>query len=129
MLLSNLFMNNKIRYKNSSQSSNEKKIDLNSGSAYWSMEGNNVQFTWFDVPPNTRFSIHKHESEQITYVLEGELFFKSENSIYKLAAGDCMLIPGNIDHEAWTGAMPAKAIDAWSPVNKHFTANENSLNT
>jgi quercetin dioxygenase-like cupin family protein len=121
-------MNDKIRYKNSGQSSNEKKIDFNSGSAYWSIEGTNVQFTWFDVPANTSFSTHKHESEQITYVLEGELFFKSENSIYKLSAGDCILIPGNIDHEAWTGAMPAKAIDAWSPVNKQFTTNENSLN-
>lgn len=121
-------MNKKIRYKNSSQSSGEKKIDFNSGSAYWSIEGNSVQFTWFDVPANTSFSTHKHESEQITYVLEGELFFKSENSIYKLSAGDCILIPGNIDHEAWTEALPAKAIDAWSPVNKHFTANENFLN-
>lgn len=121
-------MNNKIRYKNSSQSSGEKKIDFNSGSAYWSIEGNSVQFTWFDVPANTSFSTHKHESEQITYVLEGELFFKSENSIYKLSAGDCILIPGNIDHEAWTEALPAKAIDAWSPANKHFTANENFLN-
>jgi quercetin dioxygenase-like cupin family protein len=121
-------MNNKIRYKNSSQSSNEKKIDFNSRSEYWSIEGDSVQFTWFDVPANTSFLTHKHESEQITYVLEGELFFKSEDSIYKLSAGDCVLIPGNIDHEAWTEAMPAKAIDAWSPVNKHFTANATSLN-
>lgn len=121
-------MKNKIRYKNSVQSSNEKKIDFNSGSAYWSIEGNNVQFTWFDVPANTSFSTHKHESEQITYVLEGELFFKSEDSIYKLSAGDCILIPGDVDHEAWTGALPAKAIDAWSPVNQHFSANENFLN-
>lgn len=121
-------MKNKIRYRNSGQSPNEKKIDLNSGSAYWSIEGSSVQFTWFDVPANTSFPTHKHESEQITYVLEGELFFKSENSIYKLSPGDCILIPANIDHEAWTEAMSAKAIDAWSPVNKHFTANETSLN-
>ena len=121
-------MNNKIRYKSSGQSSNEKQVDFNSGSACWSIEGSCVQFTCFDVPANTSFSIHKHESEQITYVLEGELFFRSENSIYKLSAGDCLLIPGNIDHEAWTGAVPAKAIDAWSPVNKHFATNENSLN-
>ena len=118
-------MNNKIRYTNSIQSSNEKKIDFNSGSAYWSIEGNSVQFTWFDVPANTSFSIHKHDSEQITYVLEGELFFKSDNSIYKLSAGDSILIPANVEHEAWTAAMPAKAIDAWSPVNKHFTAMKN----
>jgi len=121
-------MNNTITYRNNEQASSEKKIDFNSGSAYWSIEGGSVQLTWFDVPANTSFSPHKHESEQITYVLQGELFFKSGNAIYKLSAGDCILIPGNIDHEAWTGAVPAKAIDAWSPVNKHFAANENSLN-
>ena len=121
MLLSLLFMNNKIIYRNNQQSLNEKKIDAGSGSAFWSLEGTNVQFTWFDVPSNTKFPSHKHESEQVTYVLEGELFFKSENSIYKLSAGDCIFIPGNIDHEVWTGNIPAKAVDAWSPINSFYT--------
>ena len=113
-------MNNKIRYRNNEHSLSEKKIDATSGASFWSIEGTNVQFTWFDVPADTNFSAHKHESEQITYVLEGELFFKSENSVYKLSAGDCIFSPGNVDHEVWTGPVPVKAIDAWSPVNKTY---------
>ena len=67
------------------------------------------------------------DSEQITYVLEGELFFKSEDTVYKLSKGDCILVPGNIDHEAWTEKSSARAIDAWSPVNQVYTANKKSL--
>jgi len=125
MLLSYQPMNNKIKYRNKVQFQNEKSVDARSGSAFWSIEGNNVQFTWFDVPANTKFSTHRHESEQITYVLEGELFFRSENSIYKLSTGDCILIPGNTDHEVWTGSVPVRAVDAWSPINKLFSNKSN----
>ena len=59
----------------------DKNIDPVSGSAFWSIEGDNVQFTWFDVPANTSFSNHVHNSEQVTYVLDGQLFFKAGNSV------------------------------------------------
>jgi len=121
MLLSNQYMNNKIIYRNNKQSQNEKNVDPGSGSSFWSIEGINVQFTWFDVPANTNFSSHKHESEQVTYVLDGVLFFRSEDLVYKLSKGDCILIPGNTDHEVWTENIPAKAVGAWSPVNNLYT--------
>ena len=120
-------MSDKIIYRNNKQSLINKNVDAATGSDFSSMEGKKVQLTWFDVPPNTNFSNHKHESEQITYILEGELFFKSEDTVYKLSKGDCILVPGNIDHEVWTEKSSAKAIDAWSPVNKVYS-NKNSLN-
>ena len=120
-------MSNKVTYRNNKQFVDNKNIDASTGSQFWSMEGKNVQFTWFDVPANTNFPNHKHDSEQITYVLEGELFFKSEDSVYKLSKGDCILIPENIEHEVWTEKSPVKAVDAWSPVNKVYTTTKNSL--
>ena len=120
-------MSNKIIYRNNKQSLINKNVNATTGSEFWSMEGKNVQFTWFDVPANTNFPNHKHDSEQITYVLEGELFFKSEDSVYKLSKGDCIQVPGNTGHEVWTEKSSAKAIDAWSPVNKVYTSNKNSL--
>jgi len=120
-------MNNKIIYKNSGRSQNEKNVDERSGSAFWSIEGKNVQFTWFEVPANTNFPTHNHESEQITYVLEGELFFRSGDQSYKLSTGDCILIPGNTDHEVWTENIAVKAVDAWSPINKLYSRIEKNL--
>ena len=121
-------MSNKIKYRYNKQSSINKNVDAATGSEFWSMEGKNVQFTWFDVPANTNFPNHKHESEQITYVLEGELLFKSGDTVYRLAKGDCILVPGNIEHEVWTEKSSAKAIDAWSPANNIYANNKNSLN-
>ena len=120
-------MSNKIIYRYNKQSSINKNVQPATGSEFWSLEGKSVQFTWFEIPANTNFPNHKHDSEQITYVLEGELFFKSEDSVYKLSTGDCILVPGNIDHEVWTEKSPAKAIDAWSPVNKIYSVNKSSL--
>ena len=121
-------MSNKIIYRYNKQSSINKNVDAATGSEFWSLEGKSVQFTWFEIPANTNFPNHKHDSEQITYVLEGELFFKSEDAVYKLSTGDCILVPGNINHEVWTEKSPAKAIDTWSPVNKVYTVNKSSLN-
>lgn len=115
-------MPNKIIYRNKEQYVNDKKIDPISGSNFWSLKGSTLQFTWFDVPANTNFPAHKHTSEQITYVLEGDLFFKTHSSIYKLSAGDCIYIPGNIVHEVWTENIPVKAVDAWSPVNNAYSS-------
>ena len=115
-------MEKKILYRNNNEGGPSIKTDESSGSFFWSIEGKNLQFTWFDVPPQTTFPNHKHESEQVTYVLDGELFFESENIVYKLLKGDCIIIPGNVDHKVWTETLSAKAIDAWSPVNKLYAS-------
>lgn len=97
--------------------------DKETGSLFWSIAGRQLQFTWFEVPPQTNFVEHKHDCEQITYVLEGELFFKVENEIYKLSPGDSILIPPGKEHSVWTESLPAKAVDAWSPVNEKYINN------
>jgi amino-acid N-acetyltransferase len=101
-----------------SRDSQNIKKDPETGSSFWSIEGKNLQFTWFEVPPNKKFPNHLHDSEQITYVLEGELFFELENAVYKLSGGDSIVIPGNKEHVVWTENSFAKAVDAWSPINE-----------
>jgi len=121
-------MNNKVVYRNSELNNRTVSVDAISGSEFWSIEGSNVQFTWFNVPANKRFEKHSHDSEQITYVLEGALYFKSGNAAYKLSKGDCILIPANTEHEVWTEKESAKAVDAWSPINENFSRKSNLLN-
>ncbi|MBL7723389.1 MAG: GNAT family N-acetyltransferase [Chitinophagaceae bacterium] len=96
------------------------KKDKETGADFWSINGKNLQFTWFEVPSQTKFAKHQHDSEQITYVLEGLLFFKIENNVYRLAVGDSIVIPSGKEHSVWTEDLPAKAVDAWSPVNEKY---------
>lgn len=47
--------------------------------------------------------LHKHENEQLTYILSGELLFwvGTEDSIpITLKAGDVLVIPSNVPHKA-----------------------------
>ena len=96
------------------------KKDKESNSDYWAIKGENLMLTYFEVPPDTKFATHKHESEQATYVLDGELFFEMENKIFRLTNGDSIIIPANKTHRVWTSVKFTKAIDAWSPVNEKY---------
>lgn len=96
------------------------KTDDETSSKYWSVRSERMSFTWFDVPPFTEFKNHKHFSEQITYVLEGELFFESNGTSYCLKQGDTIVIPSNVEHRVWTTAAGAKAVDSWTPAIEQY---------
>lgn len=93
------------------------QVDDATGAEYWSAKLNNLMFTWFTVPAKTNFQEHSHDSEQMTYVLEGALFFEVNHEIVCLRAGDFIAVPSNVIHRVWTEEERAVAIDAWSPVN------------
>jgi amino-acid N-acetyltransferase len=96
------------------------KFDEETQSKYWAISGENIMFTYFEVEPDKLFSEHIHESEQITYVLEGELYFEIGNSIYQIEKGESIVVPSNIPHKVWTAKQRAIAVDAWSKVNEKY---------
>ncbi|MBI3601027.1 MAG: GNAT family N-acetyltransferase [Nitrospinae bacterium] len=86
----------------------------------WAVGLEKAMLTYFEIEPNTRFSEHSHEAEQITMVIKGELTFAYEGKEVTLKVGDVIAIPSNAVHSAFTGANPCKAVDAWSPVRKEY---------
>ena len=98
----------------------EIKIDPETQSTYWVVKSKNLMFTYFEVLPNKTFASHSHESEQMTYVLEGKLFFDIDKKVYCVASGDLISIPSFKEHSVWTNAEGAKAVDSWSPVNNRY---------
>jgi quercetin dioxygenase-like cupin family protein len=86
-------------------------------SKYWAVRSENLMFTYFEVAPHKAFESHSHESEQMTYVLQGRLFFKIDEHVYVVGQGDLISIPSFKEHAVWTEADGATAVDAWSPVN------------
>jgi quercetin dioxygenase-like cupin family protein len=91
------------------------------GARFWSVSLTQTQLTYFEVGPNCRFDCHKHASEQITLVLEGELYFETSTRVDRIGAGEVIAIPSNVAHAVFTRAVGAKAVDAWSPVNEAYT--------
>ena len=93
------------------------------GAKMWGVALEKTELTFFEVEPNSRFEWHRHESEQITMVLEGALFFEMDDKTIQVEAGDVIAIPSNVLHAAYTKAKPVKAIDAWSPVLRNYPLN------
>lgn len=87
-----------------------------SGASMWAVALDKAMFTYFEVSPNCKFERHTHESEQITFVLEGELFFDICDKIYCIKSGEVIAVPSNIPHSVYTKEKQVKAVDAWSPV-------------
>lgn len=90
------------------------------GAAVWGVALDKTLLTYFEIDPNSEFVMHTHESEQITMVLEGELYFKLADKEIKVGAGEVIAMPSNVPHGAYTKDKPAKAVDAWSPVMEKY---------
>lgn len=93
-----------------------------SGSRYWSVSLERTMLSYFDVPAHTRFETHRHESEQITHVLEGELFFELGGEVVRVGAGETIGVFSDAPHAVFTEAGGARAVDAWSPVPPRYDA-------
>jgi len=63
------------------------------GAKMWAVGLEKAMLTYFEIEPNTRFSEHSHEAEQITMVIKGELTFAYEGKEVTLKSGDVIAIP------------------------------------
>ena len=94
------------------------------GARMWAVSLEHTMLTYFEVEPRSRFDSHSHESEQITMVLTGELFFEIGGVVHRVKAGEVIAIPSSVPHTVWTEESPVTAVDAWSPVMKKYGAVE-----
>src|SRR5262249_5066889 len=90
------------------------------GARMWAVALDRTMLTYFEVDANCRFESHSHESEQITMVLTGELFFEVRGVVHCVRPGDVMAIPTAVPHTVWTESAAVTAIDAWSPVMRKY---------
>ncbi len=110
-------MKDEIRVYNKDQLSLKPNVQ---GATMWAVALDKAMLTYFELEPETVFPEHSHKAEQITMILEGELTFVYDNREVTLREGDVIAIPSDLIHSAYTGNMPCKAVDAWSPVRKEF---------
>lgn len=58
---------------------------------------------------------HQHESEQITYILEGALKFELEGKVVVVRKGEVLTIPSNVPHRA-VALEDTVDLDVFSPI-------------
>src|SRR5579864_2205029 len=64
---------------------------------------------------------HHHESEQITYILEGALEFELEGRRVVVNAGEVLHIPSNVPHKA-VALEDTLDLDIFSPIRHDWLA-------
>src|SRR5215831_18689221 len=62
---------------------------------------------------------HHHESEQITYILEGALKFEIEGKEIVVRKGEVLSIPSNVPHRA-VALEDTLDLDIFSPIRKDW---------
>ena len=66
---------------------------------------------------------HWHESEQITYILEGALKFELEGTEVIVRKGETLTIPSNVPHRA-VALEDTIDLDIFSPIRKDWLTKE-----
>ncbi|RNF77727.1 cupin domain-containing protein [Streptomyces botrytidirepellens] len=62
---------------------------------------------------------HQHPHEQITHCLEGTLAVTVDSEVIVLEAGDSVVIPGGVEHEAHARTA-ARGFDVFHPVREDY---------
>jgi quercetin dioxygenase-like cupin family protein len=68
---------------------------------------------------------HHHESEQITYILEGALEFHLEGRQIVVYAGQVLRIPSNVPHKA-VALEDTLDLDIFSPIRRDWLSKDDA---
>jgi quercetin dioxygenase-like cupin family protein len=69
--------------------------------------------------------LHHHESEQITYILEGALKFELQGREVTVRAGEVLMIPSNVPHRA-VALEDTLDLDVFSPIRHDWLDRDDS---
>lgn len=64
----------------------------------------NLSITMVDIEPGRTTPEHSHDTDQVVYVLEGELLMSSGGVQERVAAGDLICIPAGEVHQHRSGS-------------------------
>ena len=80
------------------------------------VDGTRMTVTRYSFAPGGCFPDHVHDQEQITYLLGGRLTLVVGGEPHPLAAGDLIVIPSAIPHQAVAGPEGAEVLSIVSPA-------------
>jgi len=97
-------------------------VELVPGSNSHIVSSENITVSFLTQKPNAYFPPHRHESEQMMIVIDGEQDEIVEGKLYHLRKGDVIILPSNIEHGGYIPEAGCKAIDIFSPPREDLVA-------
>ncbi|WP_074406856.1 cupin domain-containing protein [Aquimarina megaterium] len=86
------------------------------------ISGEKIMFAKMKFKDGFRVPLHNHENEQITRVISGTIRFwfgEDKEQVMDLNAGDIIVIPPNLPHEALM-IGDVEEIDTWAPPRQDW---------
>jgi quercetin dioxygenase-like cupin family protein len=78
--------------------------------------GERMTLAIVDLEPNRTVPEHKHDNEQLGFVISGSITMRIGSEKRELHTGDTYTIPSNLPHEATAGREGATVVDAFAPL-------------
>ncbi|GAI93578.1 unnamed protein product [marine sediment metagenome] len=93
-------------------------VELVPGAKSHIVSAEKITLSFITMEPNSYFATHRHESEQMMIVVDGECDEIVEGRLYHIKKGDVILLPSNIEHGAYIYDKDCRAIDVFSPGSR-----------
>jgi quercetin dioxygenase-like cupin family protein len=81
--------------------------------------GEQGMIVWWQMKAGAHAAAHKHDNEQIAWMLKGKMEFRLGNERRSCGPGDVVVIPGGVEHEAFF-PEDTEVIDIFSPPREDF---------
>jgi quercetin dioxygenase-like cupin family protein len=85
------------------------------------VSGEHGMIVWWSIKKGAHAAAHKHENEQIFWIIKGRMKFRLGGQTKLCKTGDIAVIPGGVEHEAWFPEN-CEVIDVFTPPRADFLA-------
>ncbi len=84
------------------------------------INGERMTLAVVDLAPNAVLPEHKHENEQLGFVIRGSLIMQIGADMKELHSGDTYSIPSHTPHNAAAGPAGATVADVFAPIREEW---------
>ena len=88
------------------------------------VNGERMTMALVDLAPNAVSPEHKHENEQLGFVVRGSMTMRVGDEILELHAGDTYTIPSEVEHGAAAGPDGCTVTDVFAPIRADWDTRE-----
>jgi quercetin dioxygenase-like cupin family protein len=95
---------------------------LREGVTARTVTGERMTLAVVDLEPDSTVPEHRHDNEQLGFVISGTLTMRIGSEKRELHAGDTYTIPSNVPHEATASSDGATVVDVFAPLRADWAS-------
>jgi len=94
----------------------ERPYQIWTGAVARAVHGDRITMAAVDLDPDLLVPEHRHENEQLGFVLRGSVTMTIAGEAKELHVGEAYRIPSNVAHSARSGLHGATVMDVFAPI-------------